>query len=307
MTAPPDSTVCLRSPDGRLEATFVPAAGMLGSSLRHEGEELLGQRVSVAEYASQGRATGIPLLHPWANRLASSDYEIAGRRVVLDLSAPNVRTDPNGLPIHGLVAGSPHWEVVEAEAAALRARLDFAVWPELRDGFPFPHVLEQSLRLSDTRLEVVTELVPTGDSPVPVAFGFHPLLRVPGVRREDWMLELPVTSRMVLDQRMLPTGASEPVDIPVAPLGDRSFDEAFDGLADPPEFALSGGGRRVALRLLEGYRFAQAWTPPGGDFVAFEPMTAPANPFECDLTHLANPGSRYRARFEISVTAAAHR
>jgi galactose mutarotase-like enzyme len=300
MEALPDSSVDLRSPDGRLEATFVPGVGMLGCSLRHDGEELLGQRASVPEYASRGRATGIPLLHPWANRLASLEYEIAGRRVVLDPSAPNVRTDPNGLPIHGLVAGSPRWEVVEAEPGTLRARLDFAAWPELRNGFPFPHVLELSLHLSDTRLEVITELVPSGDVPVPVAFGFHPLLRLPGLGREDWILELPVTSRMPLDERMLPTGASEPVDIPPAPLGDRSFDEAFDGLADPPEFALSGGGLRVALRLLEGYPFAQVWTPPGGDFVAFEPMTAPANPFESRRTHLAEPGSRYRARFEIS-------
>ena len=149
----------------------------------------------------------------------------------------------------------------------------------------------------------IAGLIPSGDWAVPVAFGFHPLLRLPGVERERWMLELPVTSRMLLDDRMLPTGESEQVEIPSAPLGDRSFDDAFDGFADPAEFALSGGSRRLALRLLEGYRFAQVWTPPGGEFVAFEPMTAPANPFESERTLLAEPGSRYRARFEISVTA----
>jgi aldose 1-epimerase len=303
MGALPDSRVRLVSPGGVLEATFMPHVGMVGWSLRHEGEELLGRPVPLPEYAEEGRPTGIPLLHPWANRLASPEYEIAGRRVVVDLAAPNVHTDPRGEPIHGLVAGSPHWEVLDARPGTLRARLDFAAWPELRAGFPFPHVLDLSAELSDSRLEVATELIPSGDSPVPVAFGFHPHLRLPAIERERWMLELPVTSRMVLDDRMLPTGASEPVQIPPAPLGDRSFDDAFDGFRDPPDFALSGAGRRLALRLIEGFGFAQVWTPPGGDFVAFEPMTAPANPFESERTLLAEPGSPYRARFEISVTS----
>jgi aldose 1-epimerase len=291
----------LRSPAGRLEAEFAPAAGMVGWSLRHRGEELLGHPVSLPSYVQTGFPTGIPFLHPWANRLASPEYEIAGRRVRLDLGAPNVQTDPNGLPMHGLVAGSPHWEVLDEEPSRLRGRLDFAAWPELYEGFPFPHVVELTVALSDERLEIAVELAPTGDTPVPVAFGFHPHLRLPGLPREEWIVELPVTSRMRLDERMLPTGESEPVTIPPGPLGDRAFDDAFDGLADPPEFVLAGDGRRLCLRFLGGYRFAQVWAPEGGDFIAFEPMTAPIDPLESERTLLVEPGSRYRARFEIEV------
>lgn len=294
-------TAELRSRTGALEATFVPGAGMLGWSLRHRGDELLGHPVPLSTYVESGEPTGIPLLHPWANRLASPEYEIAGRRVTLDMSAPNVHTDPNSLPIHGLVAASPHWEVLEEEPSRLKARLDVAAWPELVAGFPFPHGLELTAALSDARLEVDVVLVPTGDSPVPVAFGFHPYVRLPGLERERWRVELPVTSRMLLDERMLPTCESEPVRIPPGPLGDRTFDDAFDGLADPPEFALAGGGRRLSLRFLEGYRFAQVYAPPGSGFIAFEPMTAPVNPFECQRAPLAEPGSTYRARFEIAV------
>ena len=59
---------------GELEATFHPELGMVGSSLRHRGEELLGQRGGLAKYASAGSSFGIPLLHPWANRLGSWEY-----------------------------------------------------------------------------------------------------------------------------------------------------------------------------------------------------------------------------------------
>jgi aldose 1-epimerase len=298
----PCPLVELRSPGGSLEASFAPRLGMLGWSLRHDGEELLGHPVTLDDYAARGRATGIPLLHPWANRLGSPEYEIAGRSVTLDMDAPNVLKDPNGLPIHGLAAASPHWELIEEEPTRIRGRLDYAAWPELERGFPFPHVLEMTVELSDERLEIGVKLTATGEVPVPVAFGFHPYLTLPGVPRERWFLKLPVTSRMELDERSLPTGRTEAVSIPPGPLGDRTFDDAFDGLDSPPEFAVSGGNRRVHVLFLDGYRFAQVYAPRDKDVIAFEPMTAPVDPFESDRTLLADPGSTYRARFEIGVT-----
>jgi aldose 1-epimerase len=297
----------LRSPSGELEAAFYPRAGMIGWSLRHRGEELVAHPSSLEDYVQGGHATAIPLLHPWANRLDSPEYQVGGKRVRLDMNAPNVHTDPAGLPIHGLLAGSPHWQVLEEAPSGLIARLDFATRPELMAGFPFAHVLELAAELSDRRLAIATELRPTGEEAVPVAFGFHPYLRLPGVDREQWLLEMPVTSQMELDERMLPTGRSRPVRIETAPLGERTFDDAFDGLADPPEFAISAGGRRLAVRFEEGYRFAQVYAPARRDFICFEPMTAPGNPFATDRTLFAQPGSSYRARFEIEVGETAPR
>jgi galactose mutarotase-like enzyme len=274
---------------------------MLGWSLRHRGKELLGHPVAVGVYEARGEPTAIALLHPWANRLSSPEYEIAGRRVRLDMSAPNVHTDPNGLPMHGLVAGSPHWKVLERQRARLRARLNYSAWPELSAGFPFPHEMLLTAELLDDRLALDAILVPTADVPVPVAFGFHPYLNLPGLDRKRWVVELPVTSRMVLDERMLPTGASEPVRFRREPLGERTFDDAFDGIAYPRDFAISGGGRRVSVRLVQGYRFAQVYAPRDADFISFEPMTAPIDPFGSPLTRLALPGSSYRARYAIVV------
>jgi hypothetical protein len=44
-----------------LEAAFVPAAGMVGCSLLHRGEELLGQRGGLGTYVEQRSTMGIPL------------------------------------------------------------------------------------------------------------------------------------------------------------------------------------------------------------------------------------------------------
>ena len=70
--------------DAGLEAAFVPSAGMVGCSLRDHGEELLGQRGGLRHYIEQRSTMGIPLLHPWANRVARARFSVAGREVVLD-------------------------------------------------------------------------------------------------------------------------------------------------------------------------------------------------------------------------------
>ena len=57
---------------------------MVGCSLRHRGEELLGQRGGLGTYVAERGTMGIPLLYPWANRLGRERFEVAGREVVLD-------------------------------------------------------------------------------------------------------------------------------------------------------------------------------------------------------------------------------
>src|ERR1700742_3098514 len=63
---------------GGLVAVFVPEAGMICCSLRHRGEELLGQRNGLRAYVDHYSTMGIPFLHPWANRLGGERFELGG-------------------------------------------------------------------------------------------------------------------------------------------------------------------------------------------------------------------------------------
>ena len=83
---------------GELEATFLPGLGLLGTALRHRGEDLLALPGEVAGYQDR-HVTGLPLLAPWANRLPAWRYRAAG--VEVDLEGLDLPTDPGGLPIHG--------------------------------------------------------------------------------------------------------------------------------------------------------------------------------------------------------------
>ena len=65
---------------GDLKAVFLPGQNMLGSSLRHRGEETLRRVDDLERAAAKGSTAGIPLLHPWANRLSDAWAEPADRR-----------------------------------------------------------------------------------------------------------------------------------------------------------------------------------------------------------------------------------
>jgi aldose 1-epimerase len=285
-----------------LEAVFVPGAGMVGRSLRHRGDELLGQRGGLAAYEAQRKTFGIPLLYPWANRLGARRFAVAGREVVLDPETLPMRVDPRGLPIHGLLSAAGGWSVEDHDATRLRAAFDFAARSDLLTAFPFPHRLLLDVTLSGASLTITSTVQATGDVAVPVAFGFHPYLQIPGVERSGWEIEVPVRERLVLDERMLPTGAREPVSVEAGALGERTFD---DGYLAPPggaPFVLAGGGRRIELAFGEGFRFAQVFAPEEEDLVAYEPMAAPTNALVSgeDLPLVA-PGETWSAAFSISV------
>jgi aldose 1-epimerase len=279
---------------GDIEARFAPRAGMVGFSLIHRGEELLGQRSGLEAYIERRKTMGIPLLYPWANRLSRERFQVAGRDVVVD-DAPS--RDPHGLPIHGLLAADPGWRVEGFDGKRLVAAFDFTERP----GFPFAHSLRYDARVEGSKLSVAFTVLANAGAPVAVSFGFHPYLQLPGVERRDWEIEVPVQERLVLDDNGIPTGEREPVEIASGPLGDRHFDDAFTAPPDGGPFVLTGGGRSIALRFESGYSYSQLFAPPDDDVIAFEPMTAPTNALVTGAVQVLQPGEEYQAVFSLEV------
>jgi aldose 1-epimerase len=291
---------------GDLEAIVIPSAGMVVASLRLRGDELLGRTESLDAWVVGGHTMGIPLLHPWANRLAGTSYDAGGGTVEIDPDSPLLHRDGNGLPIHGLLAACRSWKAVAPVANDVRARLtavlDAEDVPGLLDGFPFPHRLELAIEVRPEILAISTTLTATGDVAVPVAFGWHPYLQLPRSRRPEWEIDLPAMRALELDQLQLPTGEEHPFDGLRAPLGVMTFDDAFGSVEDGACFAIRAGGHGVAVMFEEGYPYGQVFAPPGQDVVALEPMTAPANALASGrgLT-FAPPGTSRRARFSLHV------
>jgi galactose mutarotase-like enzyme len=289
---------------GGVEATYVPSAGMVCRSLTVGGQELLGQRGGLDRYVEEHGTMGVPLLHPWANRLSERRFAVGGTQLDVDSAGAAAATDPNGLPIHGLLAGHSAWEVLTAQDDRLHARFDFTAQKDLFGAFPFAHELEMDVRLEEATLTVVTMLRPTGDVAVPISFGYHPYFTLPGVPRAEWEVELPVREHIVVDDRMIPTGEREPAEgVEDGPLGSRTFDDGYDSVPSGARFAVSGGDRRIEVTFADGYPVAVVYAPDNDDVVCFEPMTAPTNALVSgDGLRTVEPGDEFRACFSVAVS-----
>jgi aldose 1-epimerase len=286
---------------GDLRAVFWPGFGMLGASLQYCGEELL-RRIDDLETAKQkGNTAGIPLLYPWANRLGALHYRAAGRDVDLDPHSPFLHFDGHGLAMHGVPWGQIAWQVLETKQHSLRARLDWKL-TDLLAVFPYPHSVEISIKISPTSLQLQTEVSADSESPVPISFGFHPYFGIPHVARAQWRLQLPAMKKLQLDARGIPAGASEAYGPFDGPLRQESFDDGFALLDEGEVFSLSGGEWKINISFLEGFRYAQVFGPADKEFVALEPMTAPANALiSREDLRILEPGGRFRASFRIDV------
>jgi aldose 1-epimerase len=233
--------------------------------------------------------------------------------VELDPGRSPIHVDANGLPIHGTLAAYPHWEIVGRTPgngrAAVAARLDYGAHEELMAAFPYPHELHVQAELVDDTLTIATIVLPTAAVAVPVSFGWHPYLRLPDVPRSEWRVEMPVRRRALLDERGLPTGETEPVELEGGPLGELTYDDHFVGLDSPTAFVLEGGGRRIELAMRQNYPFAQVYAPLGAErehYICFEPMTAPVNALVSgESLSFVPPGGSFRAEFSVRVQAVA--
>jgi galactose mutarotase-like enzyme len=296
----------IADPDTGLEATFVPEVGMIGNSLRHEGEELLFQGQGLEPYRAHGSTFALPLLHPWANRLRAWDFELDGEQISLDPESPITHRDAaTGTAIHGLLTASPHWTVTDADRNTLTAELDFGRVPEYLAAFPFPHVVRYTASIEGATLTVVLGVRATADVAVPISFGFHPYLTLPGSDRRGWHVEIPVAEQALVDARMLPTGETIGIDAGEldGALGDRTFDTSYPVVrGEQPEFVIADERRRLTLKHIAGYPVTQVYAPEASQFICYEPMTAPVDALiSGDGLRWAGPGEEFEAVFTISV------
>lgn len=280
----------------------VTESGAALRCLSHHGRALVhGFEEDQMSSGGQGQ-----LLMPWPNRIRDGRFEFGGRELQLGLTDPG-----HGNASHGLARWAA-WTVEEhtATSVSLVYRL------MAQTGYPWTVDLHVLYDLSADGLQVTQTATNLSPDPAPYASGAHPYLCV-GDAIEDLDLHLPVRTRMLVDERLLPLG-TEPVSGELdftSPrrIGRAKLDDAFGSLVREDGRATAtvvdpASGRGVALWVDERHRWLQVFTPEAVDgrrsAIAIEPMTAPADAFNSgtDLVILApagQPGDELSASWGI--------
>lgn len=229
--------IALRAGDAGAVVTQVGASIRV---LRLGGRDVLdGVGPDEPALDAQGQA-----LVPWPNRLRDGRYAFAGQTHQTPLTEPDQHN-----AIHGF-ARFAAWEVVEATAD--RARLRAFVAPQ--PGYPFALEVAVEHVLTPDGLTVTTTARNAGDEELPYGAGFHPYLTVGTPQIDDATLELHAASRLIADDRGLPTGeraavADTPYDFATPrPIGDTELDTAYGDLARD-----DAGRARVRLAAPDGF------------------------------------------------------
>jgi aldose 1-epimerase len=264
-----------------------------GAALRllaRDGRDLVH---GFAEHEMSGGGRG-QLLMPWPNRIRDGRYSFGGRDLQLGLTDPG-----HGNASHGLARWAA-WTLEEHTSTSVS--LVYRVMAQT--GYPWTLDLHVLYDLSADGLVVTQTATNLAPEPAPYASGAHPYLCV-GDAIEELELHVPARTRLLVDDRQLPTG-TEPVagDTDFTQprrIGDVQLDHGFgdlereDGratvtLRDPS----TGDG--VALWVDERHHWLQLYTAPSDGArpaLAVEPMTAPADAYNSgtDLVTLAPAGT----------------
>jgi aldose 1-epimerase len=289
--------VQLRDEAADLQVSIVPSHGNIAFELLHEGADWLWTPFEnpIEEMGGGNALFGIPLLSPWANRLSSDTYSINGTEYTLNRRINNLRVDHNYLAIHGLVMFAP-WTVTDVGADAfgayLRSTLNFTRHSDWMAQFPFAHRLELTHRISDGKLCLILSVTNDSAEPMPLCIGFHPYFKLPGVaNRRSWQVGCAARKRMLLSDRYIPTGQTEPFS-PQDPLllnDGATIDNVYTDLqrdgSDCATFFLNDGRNNLTVGFGPKFSVAVIYAPADKRFVCFEPMTAPT-----DALHLAPAG-----------------
>lgn len=259
-------------------------------------------------------SSGIPLLFPFAGRIAGGAFRWQGRDYMLE---PN---DGRGNAIHGFVHTRP-WRVLELDAHHVRGQFQASRdEPRLRAFWPADFRITAEYALQGNTLRSRFWLENPDSSPLPFWFGTHPYFRLPlgGEDAADCLVQLPVSEEWELAE-LIPTGRRFPLrDTSVFQhglrFGEMQFDNVFTGLLwdsdglcratirDPST------QRRLTIAFDRLFAHCVVYTPPHREAVCIEPYTSIPNAPDLEATgvptglRVLEPGETLECLVEISVT-----
>ena len=259
---------------------LISKTGAALEALTVEGVELIDPNAA----HNPGQIYFGSILAPWPNRLDGGRYQLAGKEFV----AGNLDASNNAN--HGLVFDREFEEVSATETEVVLS-YEFGADP----GYPFRVGLAVTYELIAGGLKVGATATNRGEIAAPFAIGFHPYFLAP----EPFELSGAFTNVIQTDSRMLPT-AKAPVDGLSYTGGE--IDTCYLGAS---EVSFRTARFELAIELeknLDHFMFYRPGPDHGESMIAIEPMSAPANAFQNEISgHLLEPGRAREFSFAIRM------
>lgn len=179
---------------GGWEARIEPDYGMNTLSLAWQGSAILRSPKDEAEWFSMPEAFGLPALIP-ASRTEDARFIFQGKEYKLPCNDP-VRNCHK----HGVLHKSEFTVCSRSDTAVV------GVYHNKGECFPFPFDFYVDCSLRANGYRQCYTIINTGSTHMPLIFAIHAAFQEPKT------LRVPIQKRLVLNERILPTGEREPLD-----------------------------------------------------------------------------------------------
>lgn len=243
------------------------------------------------------------VLFPFPNRMRDGRYRFAGRDYQFA-----VNEAATGTALHGFLFRVPARVVDESRTAENHtATLEYQCDGRDEAGYPFSARVALTYTLSaDGALAVEMSVENIDDQPMPVGIGWHPYYTL-GRPIDECVLQMPPAQRVLIDERMLPTGERVDEERFVSPamLGETAFDDCFVVAPGRQQAILWSEPDNFGLSLWQqagetSMHFMQLYIPPDRQSIAVEPMSCGIDAFNTGAGLVVlEPGQGYRASFGV--------
>lgn len=272
------------------DITVVPSRGGRIDVARFQGHDLLVPRSDLTAELPLD-AGSFPLV-PFSNRIRGGAFTHGGQ--VYDIGA-NWTGDAHA--IHGEGWQQP-WLLTSKTPTSLSMQMEGTEW------WPWSYECEQTIQLTETRLEMSLSLLNTDIFPMPAGLGFHPYF----CRTEATQLTF---SASAVWPPLEETGSGP---LPLASvrdfsagdsLGETMIDHCYEGWEGPALIRQPDGPLDIRIETGASIGDCTLFAPPGRDFFCFEPVSHLTGAFEhADKQRsglvIVEPGQRFD--FSMTIT-----
>lgn len=256
-------------------------------------------------FRSENRFRGIVML-PFPNRVRDGRYEFGGVTYQLPINEPELHHALHGFfrdrSLHHL-----RTEVQEDQISITlvhRYEGDYAGYP-----FPFQTEIKYSLHRTDG-FTCCTSISNHHSSTIPIGTGWHPYFRL-GNQLDDLSLQLPSGKKILLGDRMIPTGEKHALQDRCTAIALKEiFLDAIFEIDTPHGIAttlLRNHKEHLEMRIWQEtgfrkYNFITVYIPPARDSIAIEPCSCNIDAFNNgDGLIVLSPGESISASFGVKL------
>lgn len=218
-------------------------------------------------------------LLPFPNRMKDGKYNFYGNSYQFPVNDTRL-----GHSLHGFLDTIPMQVIIQKsdeKEATVELQGDFSG----NDYYPFSFEINTTYTLRHSELIVLIKIKNTGNSKMPIGFGWHPYFKIDNTTIDDFKMQLPDCRLVELDERMMPTGETVPFHTfsTLKAIGDKHFDNCF--------ILESNSDKRATIQLQSktktlsiwqetaAFPYFQIYTPENRQSIAIEPMTCNIDAF----------------------------